>query len=72
MVLYQDSKPVLRDKSYRRETYLESVVARVGGKCPNCGRTLQVTPTSIEVSAPRQRSVSQGKRRTLSLVFAEP
>lgn len=58
-ILYRDPKPVLRDGTYRRETYLESVVTKIGGKCPYCGHKLQVPPTTIEVSNAQPKQVEQ-------------
>jgi hypothetical protein len=55
--LYEDPKPVLHDGTYRRETYLENVIAKIGGECLYCGHKLNVIPVKIEVSAPEQRLV---------------
>jgi hypothetical protein len=51
-ILYEDPKPVLHDGTYRRETYLEKVIVKIGGKCPHCGRKLNALPIKIEVSIP--------------------
>lgn len=70
-VLYRDPKPVFRDRTYRRETYLEGVIAKIGGKCPYCDRALQPLPTRIDVSAPKQILAMQQKKQTLDPVFAK-
>jgi hypothetical protein len=70
-VLYRDPKPVLRDRTYSRKTYLEGVVDNIGGKCPYCDRALQVLPTRIEVSASEQIFAMQEKKQTLDPVFAK-
>jgi len=57
--------------TYKRETYLGSVIAKIGRECPCCGRTLQVSPTKIEVSAPKQQLVLQEKKRTLPPALRE-
>lgn len=67
-VLFEDPKPVLKDGTYRRETYLENVVMKIGGSCPYCGRGLQVLPLKIEVLVPEMLCV--GKRKGESLRFA--
>jgi len=50
--LYEDSKPVLQDGTYRRQTYLQSVMIKIGGKCPYCGHRLQIPPLKVEVLVP--------------------
>ena len=56
-ILYEDPKPVLHDGTYRRETYLENVIAKIGGKCLYCGHKLNVLPVKIEVWATELRLV---------------
>lgn len=60
-ILYEDSKPVFRDGTYRRETYLETVVARIGEKCPCCGHRLQTPPATIDVCPDRMKVVRRRK-----------
>jgi hypothetical protein len=60
--LYKDSKPVLHDGTYRRETYLQIVITKIGGKCPNCGHKLRVPPLKIEVLASEVSPVYKRKR----------
>jgi hypothetical protein len=67
-VVFEDPKPVLKDGTYRRETYLESVVMKIGGSCPYCGRSLRVLPLKIEVLVPEMLSVA--KRKGEGLRFA--
>jgi hypothetical protein len=67
-VLFVDPKPVLQDGTYRRETYLENVVMKIGGSCPCCGRKLQVLPLRIDVVVPEM--VPMRKRKGESLRFA--
>lgn len=58
-VLYEDSKPVLHDGTFRKETYLQSIISRIGGKCPYCKRKLNFVPLRIEVVPPSQTSVQK-------------
>ena len=58
-ILYEDSKPVLHDGTFRKETYLQSIISRIGGKCPYCKRKLNFVPLRIEVGAPSQSSVQK-------------
>jgi hypothetical protein len=67
-ILYRDPKPVLRDGTYRRETYLESVVTKIGGRCPRCGRKLQVPPTTIEVSSDEARRVHKAYKGNIVVI----
>jgi hypothetical protein len=59
--LYVDPKPVLNDGTYTRETYLERVIVKIGGKCPRCGRRLNALPLKIEVSPEKLRLVMEEK-----------
>jgi hypothetical protein len=63
-ILYEDSRPVLHDGTFRKETYLQSIISRIGGKCPYCKRKLNFVPLRIEVDAPSQSSV-QKERETM-------
>ena len=58
-ILYEDSKPVLHDGTFRKETYLQSIISRIGGKCPHCKRKLNFVPLRIEVGSPSQSSVQK-------------
>jgi len=42
-VIYVDLNPRLS------EGYLETLLARLGGKCPKCGHKLQLPPLKVEV-----------------------
>jgi len=67
-ILYRDPKPVLRDGTYRRETYLESVITKIGGKCPRCGHKLQVPPTTIEVSYTQVKRVHEDDEVNIEVI----
>lgn len=67
-ILYRDPKPVLRDGTYRRETYLEGVVTKIGGKCPRCGHKLQIPPTTIEVSSAEVRRVNEDDKGNIDVI----
>ncbi|MGD0496409.1 MAG: hypothetical protein ABSB28_10320 [Candidatus Bathyarchaeia archaeon] len=64
-LLYEDSKPLLQDGTYRRQTYLQSVVLKIGGKCPNCGRKLHIPPSKVEVLAPQLSTAVERKGKVL-------
>ncbi|MGB8780094.1 MAG: hypothetical protein WCD81_05530 [Candidatus Bathyarchaeia archaeon] len=64
-LLYEDLKPVLQDGTYRRQTYLQSVVLKIGGKCPNCGRKLLIPPSKVEVLAPQMSLAAERKGKVL-------
>ncbi len=59
---------MLRDGTYRRETYLESVVTKIGGKCPRCGHKLQVPPTTIEVSSAEAKRVQEDDTGNIDVI----
>ena len=61
--LHEDPNPVLDIGSYKRQTYLETVLTRLGGKCPSCGHELHIPPLEIEVSAPKNEIAHLRKRR---------
>ena len=52
--LYKDSNPVLDIGSYKRQTYLETVLTKLGGRCPSCGHRLHIPPLEIVVLAPKK------------------
>jgi DNA-directed RNA polymerase subunit RPC12/RpoP len=52
-VLYEDPRPLLRDDSYKHQTYLERVLEKIGSRCPRCGHRLRIPPLRIEVFASR-------------------
>ena len=58
-ILYEDSKPVLHDGTFRKETYLQSIISKIGGKCPCCKRKLNFVPLRVEVGVPSQSSVQK-------------
>ncbi len=66
-ILYKDSTPVLKDGTYRKETYLEGIISTIGGKCPYCKCKLNSPPSKIEVVAPRPLSVKEPKERLCTL-----
>lgn len=66
-ILYEDSKPVLHDGTFRKETYLQRIISRIGGKCPHCRRKLNFVPLRVEVGAPSQSSV-QKEREAMRFV----
>lgn len=68
-LLYEDHKPVLYDGTYRKETYLQSVISKIGGRCPRCKRRLCVIPLEIKVVAARSSTVRGKRRRTQSLPY---
>jgi hypothetical protein len=63
-LLYEDPKPVLYDGTYRKETYLQSVISKIGGKCPHCKRRLSHIPLEIKVVASESLTV-RGERKTM-------
>ena len=71
-ILYEDPSPLLQNGSYKSPTYFESVLTRLGDKCPLCGHELALTPSKIEVFALRsednvskKEQGTEGKMRTL-------
>jgi hypothetical protein len=58
-ILYEDSKPVLHDGTFRKETYLQNIISKIGGKCPYCRCKLNFVPLRIKVGAPSQSSVQK-------------
>lgn len=60
--LYKDPNPVLDIGSYKRHTYLETVLTELGGKCPSCGHKLHIPPLEIEVLAPKKEGTPLRKR----------
>jgi hypothetical protein len=49
-VLFRDECPLLCGGEFKSLSYLESVLGRLGGRCPFCGRVLVVPPLRVEVS----------------------
>jgi len=68
-ILYEDSTPVLKDGTYKKETYVESVISKVGGKCPYCRCELNSIPLEIDVIAPRQLVVGEPTERLFPLSY---
>jgi hypothetical protein len=65
-VLYKDPSPLLQDGSYKSPTYFETVLMKLGHKCPSCGHELHVPPSRIEIFAPKEKNhVLKTRRETI-------
>jgi hypothetical protein len=68
-LLYEDPKPVLYDGTYRKETYVQSVILKIGGECPRCRRRLCSIPLEINVVASKSSTVRGGRKSMRSLPY---
>jgi DNA-directed RNA polymerase subunit RPC12/RpoP len=69
-ILYEDLSPILQNGCYKSPTYLESILMKLGDKCPSCGHRLQIPPSKIEIFAPTKEDDSLKKEpRTQRIIF---
>ncbi len=61
-VIHEDPKPELDVGSYKHQTYLESVLTKLGGTCPSCGHKLQIPPLEVEVLAVYEHAKHDGTK----------